>query len=125
MQSFNWHSSVCTLVVILGLTISSCVTQSRNPKFVSSDSRPFTTTESNAVHKTIVQTAYSSLPLRFEANRGQSDEQVKFLSRSRGYSLSLAPTEAVITLQPQKRTGESENRRIGEKRKEEGGNPQS
>src|SRR5262249_37336110 len=75
--------------------------------------------------KATVQTAYGKLPLSFEANQGQSDAQVKFLSHGRGYSISLAPTEAVITLRSLTRNGESENRRAGEKRKEEGGNPHS
>ncbi len=38
------------------------------------------------------------LPLRFEANRGQSDSQVEFLSRGRGYTLFLTPAEAVLAL---------------------------
>ncbi|HTA56525.1 MAG TPA: Ig-like domain-containing protein, partial [Candidatus Baltobacteraceae bacterium] len=37
-----------------------------------------------------------SLPLFFEANRGQTDPQVKFLARSGGYSLFVTPTEAVF-----------------------------
>ena len=41
---------------------------------------------------------YGKLPLSFEANQGQTDEQVKFLSRGSGYNLFLAPTEAVLTL---------------------------
>jgi len=42
--------------------------------------------------------AYGRLPLRFEANQGQTDAQVKFLSRGRGYTLFLTPTEAVLVL---------------------------
>src|SRR4030095_6218605 len=42
---------------------------------------------------------YGKLPLHFEANRGQTDPQVKFLSRGPGYALFLTPTEAVLTLQ--------------------------
>jgi hypothetical protein len=41
---------------------------------------------------------YGKLPLSFEANQGQSDEQVRFLSRGRGYSLFLTSTEAVLSL---------------------------
>lgn len=37
-------------------------------------------------------------PLGFEPNRGQTDARVRFLSRGRGYTLFLAPTEAVLTL---------------------------
>jgi len=42
--------------------------------------------------------AYGKLPLSFEANQGQTDPKVKFLSRGNGYSLFLAPTEAVLVL---------------------------
>jgi hypothetical protein len=46
-----------------------------------------------------------SLPLYFEANYGQADEQVKFVSRGRGYALSLTPSEVVMVLHnpPEKR----------------------
>jgi hypothetical protein len=42
--------------------------------------------------------SYGKLPLRFEANHGQTDAQVKFLSRTSGYSLFLTGDEAVLTL---------------------------
>ena len=41
---------------------------------------------------------YGNLPLSFEANRGQTDSDVKFLSRGNGYSLFLTSTEAVLSL---------------------------
>ena len=42
--------------------------------------------------------AYGQLPLSFEANQGQTDSQVNFLSRGAGYSLFLTPTKAVLSL---------------------------
>lgn len=41
---------------------------------------------------------YGRLPLRFEANQGQTVPQVKFLSRGRGYTLFLTADEAVLAL---------------------------
>jgi hypothetical protein len=41
---------------------------------------------------------YGRLPLSFEANHGQTDSQVKFLSRGRGYTLFLTGNEAVLSL---------------------------
>jgi hypothetical protein len=41
---------------------------------------------------------YGKLPLSFEANHGQADARVKFLSRTGGYSLFLTGDEAVLTL---------------------------
>jgi hypothetical protein len=42
--------------------------------------------------------SYGRLPLTFEANRGQTDGQVKFLSRGRGYTMFLTQGEAVLSL---------------------------
>src|SRR5256886_6378490 len=44
--------------------------------------------------------AYGKLPLSFEANRGQTDSRVKFLSRGPGYTLFLTQREAVLALRP-------------------------
>jgi hypothetical protein len=41
---------------------------------------------------------YGKLPLGFEANQGQTDGRVKFLSRGRGYALFLTGDEVVLTL---------------------------
>jgi hypothetical protein len=37
------------------------------------------------------------LPLFFEANQGQTDSQVRFMARGKGYTLLLTPTETVLT----------------------------
>jgi hypothetical protein len=42
--------------------------------------------------------SYGRLPLYFEANRGQTDKDVRFLSRGAGYSLYLTAGEAVLVL---------------------------
>jgi phosphatidylethanolamine-binding protein (PEBP) family uncharacterized protein len=41
---------------------------------------------------------YGRLPMSFEPNQGQTDAQVKFLSRGRGYQLFLTQGEAVLSL---------------------------
>jgi len=41
---------------------------------------------------------YGKLPLSFEANHGQTDSRVKFLSRTSGYTLFLTGDEAVLAL---------------------------
>ena len=51
-----------------------------------------------AISSKQLQAAYGKLPLSFEANLGQTDDSVKFLSRGSGYSLFLTPTEAVLAL---------------------------
>ncbi len=41
---------------------------------------------------------YAKRPLSFEPNYGQTDAQVKFISRGDGYTLFLTPAEAVLAL---------------------------
>ncbi len=52
----------------------------------------------DAATKARVVANYGKLPLIFEANRGQTDARVKFLSRGPGYTLFLTPGEAVLSL---------------------------
>src|SRR5258708_39988018 len=45
-----------------------------------------------------VSESYGKLPLHFEANRGQTHKDVRFLSRGQGYSLYLTAGGAVLVL---------------------------
>jgi Beta-propeller repeat len=45
-----------------------------------------------------VSESYGKLPLHFEANRGQTHKDVRFLSRGPGYNLYLTANEAVLVL---------------------------
>ena len=54
--------------------------------------------ESAGAHRTI---GYISSPLTFEPNLGQAAARVQFLSLGSGYSLFLAPNEAVLNLERQ------------------------
>jgi hypothetical protein len=46
-----------------------------------------------------VAAEFAQMPLRFEANEGQTDPRVKFVARGRGYTLFLTPEAAVLALQ--------------------------
>jgi len=46
--------------------------------------------------------AYGKLPLGFEANQGQSNSRVRFLSRGSGYLLYLTPDAAVLALESER-----------------------
>src|SRR5260370_17908538 len=48
--------------------------------------------------------SYGTLPLSFEVNQGQTDPQVKFLSRGRGYALFLTGDEAVLSLRGRRKS---------------------
>jgi len=61
------------------------------------------TNAAGAPHRSVATKAalvasYGKLPLSFEANQGQTDPSVKFLSRGSGYSLFLTDSGAVLTL---------------------------
>ena len=56
---------------------------------------------------------YGKLPLSFEENQGQTDEKVGFLSRGSGYTLFLAPDEAVFALR-----SPSEDEGLGDRQKD-------
>jgi hypothetical protein len=45
---------------------------------------------------------YLRTPIRFQANQGQTDGRVQFLSRGVGYSLFLTPADAVLSLRSPK-----------------------
>src|SRR5712692_6121652 len=49
--------------------------------------------------------SYGKLPLSFEANHGQADGRVKFLSRTGGYTLFLTADEAVLAMRSKKANG--------------------
>ena len=54
----------------------------------------------NTAQTARVGTRYGQVPLTFEANRGQSAGQVKFLSRGKGYTAFLTASGMTITLRP-------------------------
>ncbi len=87
-------------VLLFSLLISSLFLYfqtSPNKKF---DSGPTSEKVSHpaAESKARLNHSYGKLPIRFEANMGQTDERVKFLAREKGYSLFLTPQEAVMVL---------------------------
>jgi hypothetical protein len=56
------------------------------------------TTPPETMNQARLVESLGQLSLSFEANRGQTDPTVQFLSRGQGYSLFLTPAEAVLTL---------------------------
>jgi uncharacterized protein (TIGR03437 family) len=62
--------------------------------------RIFGDSPDNPAHAKPAKAALMAVPLSFEANQGQTDSQVKFLSRGDGYGLFLTSNEVVFTLRP-------------------------
>jgi len=52
-------------------------------------------------HDHLALKSYGKLPLSFEANVGQTNPDVKFLSRGRGYTLFLTDSQATLKLTSQ------------------------
>src|SRR6267143_535199 len=63
--------------------------------FLAGGASPITPTTAASL---IANETYGRLPLHFEANRGQTHEDVRFLARGPGYSLYLTAGEAVLVL---------------------------
>lgn len=97
------------LAVVLGLSPLHALT--KTPRHSSAGGRSTPSTDSGSLTSsnpappitttnpgTRLDEAYGKLPLSFEANQGQTDPRVSFLSRGNGYCLFLTPTEAVLTL---------------------------
>jgi len=57
--------------------------------------------------RTEALSTYGKLSLSFEANRGQSEDPVRFLSRGSGYTLFLTPTEMVLVLMAPQEPGDT------------------
>jgi hypothetical protein len=101
-----------TLLSILGLTLAGAMLLARGRKNPAPRVTSASSTQANRTpdfnpprmsgQARLIE-SYGKLPLSFEANRGQTDSQVKFLSRGRGYVLFLSVSEAVLSLRSQKR----------------------
>jgi hypothetical protein len=76
-----------------GAQIPGSAEHSPQPRATLANNRPSHAEQARAIG------AYGKLPLGFEANQGQTDSRVRFLSRGGGYSLFLTPNEAVLALQ--------------------------
>ncbi|MEW5979977.1 MAG: SBBP repeat-containing protein [Acidobacteriota bacterium] len=80
-----------------------------------------TAQESPHVSPASVTPAWHSPNPPFEANQGQTDPEVQFLSRGKGYQLFLTSTETVLRLKgPKAATSQGEAVRPGQKRKARG-----
>src|SRR5713226_4660243 len=63
---------------------------------------PISASEADPKAQAKILESYGKLPLSFEANHGQADGRVKFLSRTGGYTLFLTGDEAVLAMREKK-----------------------
>jgi hypothetical protein len=90
-------ASLIALTVLLLFTLPASEAPSQHNK-IGAKTSPMTLAQSDASARARLSAAYGQLPLSFEANRGQTDSGVKFLSRGKGYSLFLTSNEAALAL---------------------------
>ena len=99
MHPLWWMIRARIAVLLVGLLGASCAVQRsavllRDTELpLQQQGKPVTATRSDVATKATLQKAYGKLPLSFEANQGQSEEKVKFLSRGHGYTLFLTSSQ--------------------------------
>jgi RHS repeat-associated protein len=101
-------TKIATLVVVV-LSIAALKPLAASPRRASPEQSPAVQTpavsggaiSANAANTQAGLATYANLPLRFEANVGQTDAQVQFISRGSGYTLFLTSGEAVFELSGQ------------------------
>ena len=90
------------LATAVGGTFLTSVSPVASAEDIASSPKPriplFSVGKSDAATQVRMTEAYGKLPLSFEANQGQTDARVNFLSRGSGYTLFLTATEAVLAL---------------------------
>ncbi|HBB93794.1 MAG TPA: hypothetical protein DC054_00225, partial [Blastocatellia bacterium] len=98
----NWRVLVLVLACGLG---SSLVMRKARAHFSAQPAPVRSGVSADAKLATLAraQQAYGQLPLSFEANEGQTDQRVKFLTYGSGYELFLTSGEAVFRLENMKR----------------------
>jgi hypothetical protein len=90
----------CFTILCIFIFTSSAFCKPLAPSIQPGSGLSASSTKSSIDEKTKVRViqSYDKLPLQFEANEGQIDGQVKFLSRGSGYSMLFTPTESVLVL---------------------------
>ena len=96
--------SICAIQI---LTATFMLSQSNPVHLVNQSVRvapPISASQSDQKVQARILNSYGKLPLSFEANKGQTDPRVMFLSRTSGYTLFLTGDEAVLAFSGKKAT---------------------
>jgi hypothetical protein len=91
----------CFVSMFLCLTTTFLLSQSNPVPLRNQSARvasPISASQADPKAQARILDSYGKLPLSFEANHGQADKRVKFLSRTGGYTLFLTGDEAVLAL---------------------------
>jgi hypothetical protein len=74
---------------LLGLLLSLLLMVSLAAQTFAQNTQPTTASQTDPKAQAKILDQYGNLPLSFDANHGQTDTKVKFLSRTSGYTLFL------------------------------------
>ncbi len=93
------YSARVVLAVLLGAFASGAVeVRAADPPRDAKQTAPLPVPTPAATARRRAATIYSSLPLHFEANSGQADAQIQFVSSGGACGLFLAPSETLLAL---------------------------
>src|ERR1051326_2162352 len=97
-QRSRWNRSLILVISVSLMFVGWSVNATRRAR--SSSESLLTDRSGGSIQDraTEINQTYGNLPLQFEVNAGQTDSQVKYFSRGRGYSMFLTSTEAVLVL---------------------------
>ncbi len=84
------------VAAILATRVPRTLASSQSPRASDPAKQPSSRVIAAANHSPRI--SYAKLPMSFEPNLGQSDPQVRFLSRGQGYTLFITPSEAVLSM---------------------------
>ena len=90
----------CAVPVFAVLAFALMALSSRYHRAVHTDLSFSLTSQPETVSPAVrerLQTSFTSLPLAFEQNQGQTDPQVKYMARANGYTLFLTSRDAVFS----------------------------
>ena len=93
-----WSVSMLAMLTLAALGLALCAAPAVRPEGPTRAVVSHSQADLARLTKPQVLESYGKLPLSFEANHGQTDRQVKFLSRGSGYSLFLTANETVLSL---------------------------
>jgi hypothetical protein len=99
-----------TILLLIALSINSttiALANTLNKKTTIQPAHQTTTNRSQKPSAESLQKTFNQLPLTFEANHGQTDNRVKFLSRGNGYTLFLTADQAALQLHNRKANTEN------------------
>lgn len=93
----GWHYILSGILLLVAISVAALSLGSGATPRVNLQSQGDSRPAGLAANVAQIQ-AYNHLPLIFEANQGQTDSRVKFLSRGSGYGLFLTANQAVLSL---------------------------